>query len=231
MKNKILLSLLLPILSFSYELDFNKSFSKQINPDLLSTNVNISVEKKDEDKVNIEIEKFNDFIKSNKVNNKIKITNGSYTLSPKYTYSNNKQQFVGYVGNLQYTAESKNAKDINSFMNEIILLKEKSNTDDVKLNISNVSWKISDEVQNNSYDDLRLESITWIETYANTISVKLSKKCEVKRININEQNGGNIMYARSEMAFSSKSKVATDVAPVNSEQNITINPNFLLECK
>ena len=231
MKNKILIALLLPVLSFSYELDFNKSFSKVVNPDLLSTNVNVTVEKKDEDKVNIEIEKFNDFIKSNKLKEEIKITNGSYTLSPKYTYDNNKQQFVGYVGNLRYTAESKNAKDINNFMNEIISIKEKDKTEDVKLNISNVSWKISDELQNKSYDDLRLESITWIETYANSLTSKLSKKCEVKKININEQNGGNINYARSEMAFSTKTKMAADVVPVNTEQNITINPTFLLECK
>ena len=63
MKNKIILALLLPILSFSYELDFNKSFSKVVNPDLLTTNIDINIEKKDETKVNAEIEKFNDFIK------------------------------------------------------------------------------------------------------------------------------------------------------------------------
>jgi hypothetical protein len=39
------------------------------------------------------------------------------------------------------------------------------------------------------------------------------------------------MYARAEMAYSSKAKVAADVAPINSEQNININPNFTLECK
>ena len=40
-------TLLLPILGFSYELNFNKSFSKNVNADVLVTNVNIMVEKKD----------------------------------------------------------------------------------------------------------------------------------------------------------------------------------------
>ena len=31
---------------FSYEINFNKSFSKVVNPDLLTTNINISVEKR-----------------------------------------------------------------------------------------------------------------------------------------------------------------------------------------
>ena len=225
---KLLPLLLLPILSFSYEINFNKSFSKVVNPDLLNTYININVEKKDESKVNIEIEKFNDFMKNNK---SITLKNGSFTLSPKYKYYDNKQEFVGYVGNLRYTAESTDAKKLNSFMDELISIKDSTKSEDVKLNISNVSWKISDELQNKSYDELRLESITWLESYSKTLSTKLSKSCEIKTINVNESQNGNIMYARAEMAYSSKAKVAADVAPINSEQNININPNFTLECK
>ena len=99
------------------------------------------------------------------------------------------------------------------------------------MNISNVSLKISDELQNKSYDELRLESITWLESYSKTLSTKLSKSCKIKTINVNESQNGNIMYARAEMSYSSKAKIAADVAPVNSEQNININPNFTLECK
>ena len=225
---KLLPLLLLPILSFSYEINFNKSFSKVVNPDLLNTYININVEKKDESKVNIEIEKFNDFMKNNK---SITLKNGSFTLSPKYKYYENKQEFVGYVGSLRYTAESTDAKKLNSFMDELISIKDSTKSEDVKLNISNVSWKISDELQNKSYDELRLESITWLESYSKTLSTKLSKSCEIKTINVNESQNGNIMYARAEMSYSSKAKIATDVAPINSEQNININPNFTLECK
>ena len=225
---KLLPLLLLPILSFSYEINFNKSFSKVVNPDLLNTYININVEKKDESKVNIEIEKFNDFMKNNK---SITLKNGSFTLSPKYKYYENKQEFVGYVGSLRYTAESTDAKKLNSFMDELISIKDSTKSEDVKLNISNVTWKISDELQNKSYDELRLESITWLESYSKILSTKLSKSCEIKTINVNESQNGNIMYARAEMSYSSKAKIAADVAPINSEQNININPNFTLECK
>ena len=228
MKRILATAIFLPILAFSYEINFNKSFSKVVNPDLLTTQINISVEKKDELKVNNEIEKFNDFIKQNK---SVTLKNGSFTLSPKYKYFNNKQEFIGYVGNLRYTAESSKAKELNIFMDELISIKDKSNSEDVKLNISNVSWKISDELQDKSYDELRLDSIIWIQSYANDLSSKLSKTCEVKVINVNESNTGPIMYARSEMAYSSMSKSVADVAPVSSEQNITVNPNFILECK
>ena len=227
-KRFFITALLLPVLGFSYELNFNKSFTKVVNPDLLTTNITISVEKKDENKVNSEIEKFNDFLKKT---TDVTIKNGSFTLSPKYKYHDNKQEFLGYVGNLRYTAESKNAKDLNVFMDKLISIKENIKSEEVKLNISNVSWKTSDELENKSFDELRLESINWIDGYAKTLSSQVSKYCQVSKINIFETNTGNIVYARSEMASLGMSKMAADVAPISSEQNITINPNFILECK
>ena len=225
---KISMIFLLPVLAFSYEINFNKSFSKVVNPDLLTTFVNVNVEKKDENKVNIDIEKFNDFLKTNDL---VELKNGSFTLSPKYKYNNNKQQFVGYVGSLRYNIESKDAKALNEFLDRLISIKDRINSDDVKLNISNISWKISDELQNKNFDDLRLDAIVWINSYANNLSQKLSKKCEVSKININSVNRGNIMYARNEMSFSSMAKTSADVTPISSEQNISIDPNFTLECK
>ena len=229
MKKRLFIPLLLiPILGFSYEVNFNKSFSKIVNPDLLTTNISISVEKKDESKINSEIEKFNDFFKKT---NDVILKNGSFTLSPKYKYHDNKQEFIGYVGNLRYTAESKNAKDLNDFMDKLISIKENIKSEEVKLNISNISWNISDNLQNKSFDELRLEAINWIDGYAKTLSSQVSKYCEVSKINIFETNTGNVVYARAEMASLGMSKMAADVAPISSEQNITINPNFILECK
>lgn len=227
-KRFFIAALLLPVLGFSYELNFNKSFTKVVNPDLLTTNITISVERKDENKVNNEIEKFNDFLKKT---TDVTIKNGSFTLSPKYKYHDNKQEFLGYVGNLRYTAESKNAKDLNGFMDKLISIKENIKSEEVKLNISNVSWKTSDELENKSFDELRLEAINWIDGYAKTLSSQVSKYCEVSKINIFETNTGNVVYARAEMASLGMSKMAADVAPISSEQNITINPNFILECK
>ena len=229
MKKKLfIIGLLFPIFGFSYEVNFNKSFSKVVNPDLLTTNITINIEKKDENKVNSEIEKFNDFLKKT---NDVTLKNGSFTLSPKYKYHDNKQEFLGYIGSLRYSAESKNAKDLNTFMDKLISIKESIKSEDVKLNISNVSWNISDDLQNKSFDALRLESINWVESYAKSLSSQVSKYCEVSKINISEPNNGNVVYARAEMAYSGMLKMAADVAPISSEQNITINPNFVLECK
>ena len=109
-------------------------------------------------------------------------------------------------------------------------LKEQIKSADIKLDISNISWEVSQSLQNKNSDELRLEAINWIEDYSNSLSSKLSKRCEVKNINIDD-NGSNIVYARSSKMALSSSFEMSDVVPVSSEQNITINPRFLLECR
>ena len=126
---------------------------------------------------------------------------------------------------------TKESKNLNDFMDKLISIKGNIKSEEVKLNISNISWHISDNLQNKSFDELRLEAINWIDTYAKTLSSQVSKYCEVSKINIFETNTGNVVYARSEMASLGMSKMAADVAPISNEQNITINPNFVLECK
>lgn len=224
---KILLGFILVCSSlFSFEVNFNKSFSKVVSPDLLTTFVTVNVEKKDERAINNEIEKFNDFIKDTDL---IKAKDGRYTLSPKYKYINNKQVFVAYVGSLRYKVESSNATNINSFIDELISIKNRIDSSDIKLNISNVTWQIGDELYNKSVDDLRFDIISWIENYSNVLSRKISKNCVVSKININSYNRPNIHYGR-EVALAS-AKVVSDVTPANSDEEITLNPNFVLECK
>lgn len=216
---------LLPIVGFSYELNFSKEFKETINPDLLTTNISISIENKDENKINKDIEVFNNFIKNTKL---VEIKRGSYSLNPKYKYYKDRQEFIGYSGYLNYSVESKMAKPLNQVINKIIDLKESKQS--VKLNISNITWEISDVKESKSFDNLRLEAIKWVNTYSSTLSKKLHTKCNVKAININGYNPPIRSYSNG-MALTKSSRMAYDVSPVKKEQDISINPYFSLECK
>lgn len=223
-------TLLLPILGFSYELNFNKSFSKNVNADVLVTNVNIMVEKKDENSVNSEIEKFNNFLKNTK---NITIENTNYNLSPKYEYINNKSIFKGYVGDSRFVAKSEDATAINSFISDLVALKDSFKSNDLKLNISNLSWELSSKLQAKVMDELRLESLIWVDSYTKDLSSKIVKKCEVKNVNINEDFIHTTPKARmmsvSMDGLSNSSN--SDISPINGEQNIKINTNYILDCK
>ena len=220
-----LIALLLPMSLFSYEISFNKKFIKLVTPDLLSTYVNISIENDSEKIINNNIEKFNDYIKDN---NLIEKTHGSFTLSPKYNYFKNTQKFIGYVGNLKYTIKAKNASNLNKFISDLIELEKKLDKNNVKLRISNVSWITSTNLYDNSLDTLRIDAMTWIEKYADSLKDILKKDCTIKSININKSNN---QFIRATQMESFSSKRVSNVAPVNSNQEIKIESNFVLECK
>lgn len=220
-----LIALLLPISLFSYEVSFTKKFTKLVTPDLLTTYVNVSMENDSEKFINKHIEKFNEYIKNNSL---IEKTNGNFTLSPKYNYFKNTQKFIGYVGNLKYTIKAKNASNLNKFIDDLIELENKFDRNNIKLRISNVSWITSSELYDNSMDSLRIDAMTWIERYASSLKNVLSKDCIVKSININQSNN---QFSRARQMESYSSKRISNVAPVNSNQEIKIEPNFLLECK
>ena len=220
-----LIALLLPNALFSYEVSFNKKFTKSVTPDLLSTYINVTIENESEKFINKHIEKFNEYIENN---NLIEKNQGSFTLSPKYNYFKNTQKFVGYVGSLRYTIKSKNAKNLNEFINDLIDIENKFAKDNVKLRISNVSWTTSTKLYDESLDILRIEAMTWIETYAQSLKNVLSKNCIVKIININKVYN---QFLRTTNMESYSSKKVSNVAPVNSNQEIRIEPNFIMECK
>ena len=229
MKKIILIALLclLPNALFSYEVNFNKKFTITVTPDLLSTHITISIESMNEKYINENIEKFNNYIKSN--SNVIK-NNGSFTLSPKHRYHKNKQEFTGYVGTLRYEIESRKAKELNIFMDKLIKMKNNIDLKKIELNISNISWKTSRDLYETSLEKLRLSTILWVEGYSTSLSKDLNKICTINKIDINTVQGINLMRHMDNISPAVK-KSYLDVAPENSQQNITINPTFVLECK
>lgn len=226
MKRVSKLLLILPIFALSYELNFNNSFSKSLNPDILSSTVNISVTRENEKNANIEIEKFNDFLKNTK---NITLKNTNYNLTPKYEYIENKPYFKGFIATINFVIQSKDSSIINSFLSDLLALKDSQKKSDIKINISNLSWEVSEKLQNKIIDNLRLESILWIEDYAKEISKKSSKKCEIKSVIINED--GNYNFSRVKAVSFSTNSENMDISPIRSEQNIKINTNYILDCK
>ena len=217
-KNLILILIFTSSL-LSYELNFNKKFSQKIAPDILKSYLSITIQNNDEKYINNHIEEFNDYLKYN--DNIIK-QNGVYNLNPKYTYTNKKQIFDGYTGVLRYDILTNNATNMNEFVLEILELKDKMNSSNIKLNISNTSWIVSKELYDKSTDELRILAINWISIY----SKNLNKQCVIKAININN----NSTYGRRNEVYS-MSKSLANITPMQTQKEISIKPNYILECR
>ncbi|RYA24352.1 SIMPL domain-containing protein [Malaciobacter halophilus] len=226
--NKILkcavLSSVLPLSLLSYEIDFSKTFTKKLTPDILNSDIKLVVELDSEKNVSSKLEKFDNYIKDmNYVEKKL----GTFNIRPRYKYKSNTPHIDGYIGEIKYAIESNDPKKISRFINGLIDLK---NHRDTSIIVSNLSWKVKDTSANIAIDLLRYESITWIEKYAKNLSNDLKKKCEIKNINIHSLQ--NSYYRGSEVMYSAKSSSNASISvPQQTTKNIKMNVNYKLECK
>ncbi|PIF03773.1 MAG: hypothetical protein CSA86_04520 [Arcobacter sp.] len=224
MRKLLLCSLFaVPSFLFSYNLEFSKSFYKNIQNDTLESRVEIIVDSKDIDFINEKIEFFQDVINDNST---VKKTNGNYSLLPNYQYRKNQEIFLGYRGSLYYNIETSQYEKLNQFILDLKDIKKNMNTNSVKLSISNLQWTVSKELYEKNINMMRIEAINWIKKY----SKKLSDPCIIKTISINNHSGFNSsMYARGAMVNSSPE--AMNIAPIQTKRFISINVHYKLDCK
>ena len=217
--------LLLPVTLFSFEVEFNKQFSKELMADTLSANLIIRIDSSKEKDISKRLTKFNEEIKDyDEVEKKL----GNFTIRPNYKYSStNTPKITGYIGELRYVIHSTNAKSINELITNINELKEKRDT---SISVSGLSWKVKDSTYNVALDILRLEAISWAQVYSSNLSKDLQKRCSVKNIRINSHRNIRPMRANFSAEAMSLKKQSIPV-PQSNRQKISINPTYILECK
>ncbi len=222
---KKLLILIFPIFIFAYEINFNKTFSRDLMPNILSANISISIEDKKERLV---INRLNIFDKEIKKYKKIEKKLGTFNVRPVYQHSSNSPIIKGYIGELRYEISTKDALFMGEFVSLITSLKDNRDT---SVSLGNLSWKVKSDSYNVALDVLRLEAINWGENYSKILSQDLKKECELQSVNFANYNQRPIMYGTRQLNnFSSMAKEEM-VIPEMSEEEITLNTNFKVECK
>ena len=218
------LLLFLPLLVFSYEIEFNKKFTKKLVPNILSANITISIE---DSKEKFVIEKLEVFNKKIKEYTKLEKELGSFNIRPVYQHSSNTPKIDGYKGDLRYKISTQNAIFVGEFVSMITSLKEDRDT---SVSLDDLSWKVKEDSLAIALDILRFESITWIENYTKVLSQDLNKECVVKSINLSN-SAQALPYAVRQFRIDSSAQKNEILVPEISEQNISINTNYRLECK
>jgi len=221
---RFLTLLLIPIFAFSFDVKFNKKFSKELSHDTLTTYLTITIIDDTEIKVGEKLEIFNKKIKSyDKVERKL----GKFNIRPKYKYSSNTPKIVGYLGELRYQVNSRKARFMDEFISEVTKLKKNRDT---SISVNNLSWAVKEDTYNITLDLLRLEAITWGQRYAKILSSDIDRNCKIKEINISTTNQIMRMQNREVYANASISNKSIPIPEANQEK-IKINPSYILECE
>lgn len=223
---KILLVLILPFALFGFEIVFNKKFNKEVTPDKLSTYITITVNKNSENEITPILNNFNDFISGSR---NVEKKSGDFSIRPKQKFEKGQSTIIGYSGNLKYTILANSSKDMNKFIKK--LLKQKEN-EDTSISISMLNWIVSETKHANTTEKLQLEAINWSQKYSQELSAELNKSCQTKKINISTASYIP-MYRNSRISEAVSSTISIQNVPIPevTANDISITPNFILECK
>ncbi len=208
---------------FGLTINFSKSFDTEIKPDTLQAGINITIKKKSEKEVTKLLSKYATFIEDAK---SVEKKGGNYSVYPQYKYENNQRYKSDYAGNMQYQISSNDSDKLNDFL---VSLYDQKTDNQVDISTSSVSWVMSESQKTGKIDSLRLDAIIWADSYANSLSTSLSKKCSVLSVSFTPVNH----YYPQPMMRGKSMEMDAGSAPVPTQdmQKISLNPTFQLECK
>ncbi len=219
---KSLFLAILPLSLFSYEINFNKTFNKQLQPDILTSNIKIKIKSNNEKLIYTKLEKFNEYIKNAKyIDKSLEISH----IKPIYKYISNSPKNDGYEGEIKYTISSKEPQNIHRFLSGLIDLKEHRDT---SLIISELKWEVKENSVIIALDIMRFEAITWVENYIKVLSQDIKKSCSIKNINIKYNYTPRYRHSKEVKISNEKNSFSF---PEQKSKNIKLNANYILECK
>ena len=212
--------------AYSFTLKFDKNFEIDLMPDLLSSNISISVTAPSEKNVLEILSNYSEFIKGFK---ELEIKGGRYTIFPNYHFDKGRRFKNGYRGNMNYSISSPNPNDLTSFLYK--LEKKNQYKNNVDISIQSINWKLSQKESISHYDDLRLSAIKWSINYANDLSTQLNKNCQIKVINIFPTGPSPVpMPMGMERDYASVRSEAIS-APEQTSQKIKLLETLEIDCK
>ena len=220
---KILLSSLLVFTTLNaFDISLTKKFTSKVAPKSLGLSVSVNVRDNNLNSVLNKLTEYSDFIKSFK---ELNLSGGNFNTNPQYKYYNNQREKIGYQGHIYFQIKSKNSVKLKEFVS---MLSAKNSQKNVDISISSSSWQVIPKDIEKKKDELRLEAISWANTYAKELSSKLSTECKVKKIDFS-----GFLYPRPPVVYAEAVSVRKDKMPVPTKkaQKFSLNPRFVFECR
>jgi len=147
---------------------------------------------------------------------------GGYNLSPRYSYKDQKQEFVGYSGTLYFTCE---LASIDQY-DEVSAAIDKVSAPSVRKNQGALTWGVSDALEREMQNRLRLEMLRKAAVQAASFSKETKMVCEVAAINF----GGTPHFVpRMEKGIAMMASVPTE-SPIQSDEESVLEASVDYNC-
>ncbi len=147
---------------------------------------------------------------------------GGYHLSPRYSYKDQKQEFIGYIGNLNFGCEFKTIEEYNALISKI----DKASAPSVRKSEGALSWGVSEKTQKAVKQSLRVELLRSAKAQAEAFSKETGRECVVESVNF-----GGIAQPRPVMmkAMMMADSVATE-SPIQRDEESSLDATVSYIC-
>lgn len=208
------------------EIDFKKKFELEIMPNTLQAYINITVKKQSEQDIISKLSHYSSYFNAS---NEVEKKGGNYNIHSEYVYENNKRYKNGFIGTISYEIKAKRSEIINKF---ITTLYNQKSDNSVDISTNSVTWIMGKEQGDGKVDELRFKAIDWAESYAKSLSNKLSKLCKVANISFdNIQQNYPKPQINDHRLIELKSVGSSTPTPTQDSQKMSIKPTFKFFCK
>lgn len=146
---------------------------------------------------------------------------GGYHLSPRYSYKDQKQEFIGYSGNLNFGCEFKAIEEYNALISKI----DKVSVPSVRKTEGALSWGVSVKTQKVAKQSLRLELLRSAKVQAEAFSKETGMECVVESVNF----GGAVQPRPIMMKAMMADSVATE-SPIQRDEETSLDATVSYIC-
>lgn len=199
----------------------NEQVSQSLKPDVLQGNLSFEEESKSSNTIKEHLNAIVIAVKGFDPKGEF-CQGGGYHLSPRYSYKDQKQEFIGYSGNLNFGCEFKTIEDYNALIAKI----DKVTVPSVRKSEGALSWGVSEKIRKVAKQGLRAELLRTAKDQADAFSKETGMECIVESVNF-----GAIAQPRPIMmkAMMIADSVATE-NPIQRDEESTLDAVVSYSC-
>ncbi|MDD5717392.1 MAG: SIMPL domain-containing protein [Sulfuricurvum sp.] len=177
-----------------------------VTPDVLHGSMNFEEQNKHSQTIQADLSAITAAVKRFDPEAKI-CRGGGYYLSPQYSYKEQKREFAGYVGSLNFECEFKGIEGYNTLSSAI----DKAIAPSVRKSQSPLEWRIGKAQESDVQNALRLEMLRTAKNQSQRFSHETGMACEAGNVNFTGEGRPMPLLAKGvAMSVSTESPIRND---------------------
>lgn len=178
-KATFMMALLAPLWAMaSMSIMTNEQVSQSLKPDVLQGSLSFEEENKNSNTIKEHLNAVIVAVKGFDPKGEF-CQGGGIQLSPRYNYKEQKQEFIGYSGSLNFGCEFKTIEEYNTLIAKI----DKVSAPNVRKSEGALSWGVSDKMHKALQHALRLELLRTAKAQSEAFSKELGLECRIESVN------------------------------------------------